>query len=36
VLTREYFGAGWADVYRRLLPASLAVLALAVVLYYIF
>lgn len=36
VLTREYFGAGWGDVYRRLLPASLAVLALAALLYYIF
>lgn len=36
VLTREYFGAGWGDVYQRLLPAALAVLALAVALYYIF
>lgn len=36
VLTREYFGAGWSDVYRRLLPASLAVLALAATLYYFF
>lgn len=35
VLTREYFGAGWGDVYRRLLPAALAVLALAAVLFFI-
>ncbi len=35
VLTREYFGAGWWDVYRRLLPAALSVLALAVALYYL-
>ncbi len=35
VLTREYFGAGWGGVYKRLLPASLAVLALAVALYYL-
>jgi integral membrane protein (TIGR00529 family) len=36
VLTKEYFGAGWGDVYRRLLPAALAVLGLAVALYYLF
>lgn len=35
VLTREYFGAGWGDIYRRLLPAAVAVLALAAILYYI-
>lgn len=34
VLTREYFGAGWGDVYRRLLPAALAVLVLALIIYY--
>jgi integral membrane protein (TIGR00529 family) len=34
-LTREYFGAGWGDVYKRLLPAALAVLAAAVAIYYI-
>jgi len=36
VLTREYFGAGWSEIYRRLLPAALAVLALAVVMYFLF
>jgi hypothetical protein len=35
VLTREYFGAGW-DVYRRLLPATLALVALAFALYLAF
>lgn len=35
VLTREYFGAEWGDIYRRLLPAALAVLALAAGAYAI-
>jgi hypothetical protein len=36
VLTKEYFGAGWGDIYRRLLPAALAVLVLAAAVYYVF
>lgn len=32
-LTREYFGAGWGSIYRRLLPSALFVLALAVAIY---
>jgi hypothetical protein len=34
-LTREYFGAEWGQVYRRLLPASAGLMATGFLLYYL-
>lgn len=34
-LTREYFGAGWGQVYRRLLPASAGLVLVGFMLYFL-